>query len=231
MITGGVAVILVLISSGMHALYYLGGHSNMFGLLPYFNLDRERNIPTFYSVALLLFAALLLLIIRAMEAKARARGSRMWGILAGGFILLALDELVSIHEKLSVPVRTVLGIEKAGVFYYSWIVPGLVAILAVGFFFLRFWLRLPNRTRILFAVAGFLYVGGAIGMEMVGGSYVTIHGNATAAYAVIATVEETLELAGVVLFIRALLGYLAAMHCTISVRLTARESGYPDGRP
>ncbi|MBN1264149.1 MAG: hypothetical protein JXA25_01555 [Anaerolineales bacterium] len=218
-ISGTVAAVLVLISAVMQLLYFLGDHTNMFGLLPYFDVDQERNIPTFYAVALLLFAALLLSLITALEKKQKAYRSWMWGVLAAGFLLLAMDELVSIHEKLIAPMRNFLGMEKLGIFYYGWIVPGLIIILAAGFFFLRFWLRLPKKTRNRFAIAAVVYVGGAIFMEMVGGSYAEKNGNENLIFNMLATVEESLELAGVILFIHTLFGYIADTYGEIRFRL------------
>ena len=47
--------------------------------------------------------------------------------------------------------------------------------------------------------------GGAIGVELIGGRYLELHGVENLTYAMITTVEESLEMAGVIIFIWALL--------------------------
>lgn len=93
------------------------------------------------------------------------------------------------------------------------VVPGrvfslLVLLLAVTYW--RFLLHLPFRSRMLFLTSAVVYVGGALGMEMVGGWYAQNYGSGNLSYVAIATLEETLEMLGVVIFIYALLRYLAA---------------------
>jgi hypothetical protein len=58
-------------------------------------------------------------------------------------------------------------------------------------------------------IAAALYIGGAVGLELVGGRYAEMHGLKNLTYSMIATAEETLEMAGVIVFIYALLRYIA----------------------
>ena len=55
---GAVAFLLVVISVGEQLIKYVAGHDYMYGLLPLtnmlFNVDREQNITTLFSVFLLL---------------------------------------------------------------------------------------------------------------------------------------------------------------------------------
>jgi hypothetical protein len=57
----------------------------------------------------------------------------------------------------------------------------------------------------LFFLSAGLFLAGTLGMEMVGGRYVELHGNGTFTYALIANGEETLELVGLVVFLHALM--------------------------
>jgi uncharacterized membrane protein len=57
----------------------------------------------------------------------------------------------------------------------------------------------------LFFLSAGLFLAGTLGLEMAGGRYVEMHGNGTFTYALIATVEETLELIGLVVFLYALM--------------------------
>src|SRR5919202_4963279 len=64
-----------------------------------FSLDREENVPSWFSSALLLSAAALLALV-ALDARARRdRWGRHWGGLALVYTLLSLDETAEIHER------------------------------------------------------------------------------------------------------------------------------------
>ena len=77
-------------------------------------------------------------------------------------------------------------------------------------------MRLPDKTRLVFFMSGALYVGGAIGFELIEGCFVEqqridnlIY---SLTYSMLITVEESLEMGGVILFIWALLVYLCDNH-------------------
>lgn len=66
--------------------------------------------------------------------------------------------------------------------------------------------------RALFVLAGGMCVGGALGMELIGGKVWGDYGRDSGVYALVNTVEEVLEMAGAIIFLYALLTYLAG--CT-----------------
>jgi len=57
-------------------------------------------------------------------------------------------------------------------------------------------------------IAALFLVGGAIGVEFVGGAYVGIHGGWTFAYGIMTVIEESFEMIGVLFFIVAILDYI-----------------------
>ncbi|MDH3421968.1 MAG: hypothetical protein OEN00_03190, partial [Gemmatimonadota bacterium] len=100
----------------------------------------------------------------------------------------------------------------------GWVVPGLIALAALGVIFARFVLHLPPRSRVLFVVAGTVYVLGALGMEIVGRAYLAASDD-DLTYGIIATVEEILEMGGIVVFVYALLDYFGT-HVSPRVSIT-----------
>lgn len=217
-ILGVVAFVLVLASIGGQLTAYLTGHDTVYGLVRLFYVDAEQNIPTFFSTFLLLFAALLLAVITVLTRNRTTSHVSHWAILSFGFLFMAVDEAVSLHERLSEPTRKLLGGGNLGVFYSAWVIPGIALVLVLALFFLRFLLHLPLRTRVTFLMAATLYLGGAIGLELIGGRYVELHGSQNLTYSMIATVEESLEMAGVIIFIWALLVYIADNHKEVRFR-------------
>ena len=78
---------------------------------------------------------------------------------------------------------------------------------------------LPKTTRINFIIAAIIYITGLIGIEMLGGQYHELHGRENLTYSMISTLEESLEMLGLILFIRALLDYLSTHFSEISINL------------
>lgn len=162
------------------------------------SLSYEGNLPTWYSAGLLWTAALGL---GACGAREESRDRSRWWMLAALFMLMSLDEAISLHEELG-------GAELHGVLYFSWVVPGALLTGAIAFAYLRFWLRLPAPTRRGFACAFVLYVGGALGMELPLGAWFEVHGDENLGYALLDAIEESLEIFGVSVFLVAIAGHL-----------------------
>ena len=216
-VLGAVAFFLVLASIAGQLMFYMTGNK-LYGLVLLFDIDAEYNIPTFFSMLLLLFAALLLSVITILERKRTASHVLHWAILSFGFLFMAIDEVVAIHERLVNPLRRMLGPGNPGVFNFAWVIPGISLVLILALFFLQFWLRLPAKTRLTFLVASATYIGGCIGFELIGGHFAKLHGIHNLAYSMLTTVEESLEMAGVIFFIWGLLVYLADNHKEVQFR-------------
>lgn len=210
---GAIAVLLVLASIGMQFSKFVLGHGGLKGLVRLFYIDAERNIPTYFSVLLMIFAALLLAVIALLNQKQRTPFASKWAVLSAGFLFMAFDEAFQVHEKLILPVRALLSGSlpdgTLGIFYFAWVIPGGMLVLFLGLFFSRFLLHLPALARHRFLTAATLYLGGAIGVELIGGRYAESLVAENWTYSLIVTVEESLEMAGLVVFIWALLEYCA----------------------
>lgn len=200
---------LVLLSIVGQFATYVSVNSVLAGLAPAFYLDMEQNIPTYFNVLLLFIAASLLAVIAMRHWKQGRPHVPEWTILSLGFLVMALDEALQFHEQLNLPVGTLLGDGELGAFFYPWVIPGVVLVFVLALGFLRFLRRLPATFRFRFLLAAALYLGGAIGVELIGSSHAELHGTENWAYSMIVTLEETLELSGLIVFIWALLKYLA----------------------
>ena len=183
-------------------------------------LDNEANIPTLFNYALLV-GVLFLLVTLTLRANAAADPWRHhWLGLSLIFLFLSYDEAAQMHEELTAVAAGF--VDRVGIFYWTWVVPGALFVLVVAAAFLRFVLALRRPEAWLVVLGGLLYVGGAIGVEMIGGDYASRHGMLSPTYLLIATVEETLEMLGLLVFGYALLGLLADPDGTIRLRPTQR---------
>lgn len=216
LILARVAILLILLGTSFQLIKFITGHGTLFGLVLLFNLNGEQNIPSFFSALMLSLSALILATTYALT-RASQQGI-YWLVLAVGFGFMALDEAVSLHERLVKPMRDLLGYEQNfGMFYFAWVIPALVVIALLGISFFRFLKRLDQPIRHAFIFSAALYLGGALGMEMVGGWYNEKYGPENLGYVACFTIEESLEMAGVIYFIRALLHYLEAQVRVVNV--------------
>lgn len=196
------------------------GHGRVLGFVPTFDLEQEANVPTYFSSFLLLAAAGLLAVIASWKNESGASFRRHWATLAIIFLCMSIDELAGLHEQLHT-LLVEFDLRPGGWFHFAWVIPGLVFVALFGLTYFKFFLHLGRRFQRLFLGAGLTYVAGALGMEMISGRHVEVHGYDVAA-ALMSTVEETLELIGIALFIYALLTYIDA-HIPV-IRVQTRDA-------
>jgi hypothetical protein len=226
----GTIIICLLCAHAAGLVLRLGfGHDVAHGLVPLFDVDAEGNVPTFFSVCLGLCSAALFALI-ALDAKNRGdRDAVYWTVLAVGFLFLSYDECFQVHEKMTGPMRAMLGGSdpangaQLGLMYYSWVVPGLIGAFAASLFFLKFMLRLPAATRRRMILAAGLFLGGCLGMELINGSVMESQGDSLL-YNVLVMVEEGLEMAGMATLIYAMTSHIAASCDKFEINLHAAET-------
>lgn len=168
-----------------------------------FWLDNESNFPTFFNFSLIMLAAFLLISLSRLEFLSRSPMRYHWAIMAGIFFFFGFDEAAEFHEALVGPVRHILGV--GGIFYFAWIIPAMVFIVIFFLAYLRFLIAQPFRVSARMILGGLLYVSGAVGMEMIGGTIAESGNMSSFAYALAAHIEEVLEMVGLSVFITALL--------------------------
>jgi len=206
-------------------LMYMWGSEGLLAFLPVFNVGEDANIPTWYSSFTLLVCSVLLGVIAVAKRAQGERYALHWGFLCAVFLFMSIDEVATIHEHMGPVFNSVfesVGIRTGGVFYFTWVIPAAVFVVIVGLGYVRFLAALPRSTGVLFVVAGALFVVGALGFEMLSARLISFYGenwsygadyipNTTKiAVALQSSVEETLEMLGVVVFIYALMSYVSS---------------------
>ena len=216
LLLGAILILLFANVAGITLKYYFD-HDYVFGLIPLFDFNNERNIPTLYSFFLLIFSSVLLSII-TYKNRAIGREYMAWAGLAVTFLFLSIDEIYSIHEEFTVPIRETLGI--SGLFFYAWIIPYAISLVFFVVIYSRFLIKLPIKFAILFVTAGSIFVLGAIGFELLGGLQHSVHGDDNITYCILYTFEELFEMLGISLFVFALTTYLKEQYTTLSLTKT-----------
>ncbi len=153
-----------------------------------FNLDLEMNIPTWYSGLMLVSCGLITRGIFTIKKSQSDRFWRHWQILATIFFVLAIDEVASIHEILIID-DLADSLHLPSFWHSVWVIPGTVLVVIFIWKYWKFILYLPKQLRQHFLIAITLYLGGALGMEMIGSYYDGIDGQQNLTYATLATIE------------------------------------------
>ncbi len=182
----------------------------MWGLRQKVDLDREANIPTFFSAMLLVISATLTAIIAFFKRRRKEPYRLQWSLLSLIFLFLAIDETSVLHELLGKNLLSPL--KLAGVFSYNWVVLGIVFVSVLGIIYLKFILDLPKIHKKRFASSMFIFFLGALGIEMLAGWYFDTFPNSWLADLVLTSVEESIEMIGVILMIHFLLNYIKELY-------------------
>ena len=170
-------------------------------------VDFEGNLPTWFSVLLLLMCSVPALTLAALSQHAGDRRWKMWALVAVTFVILSADEGASLHELMVTPLRNLVG--GSSWLRYPLIVPGSAAVIAAALIFGRFIQSWPSRVRRLFLAGGALFLTGALVVETVGGWFDPVVHGPSITYLLLATLEEGCEMIGATIMLHALLEQLA----------------------
>lgn len=173
------------------------------GFWAYFDLDRESNLPSWYSSALLASAAAALIVLTLVCSFGEGRDPLRWRLFAGFVAFLSLDEATSLHEQLILPLRNRLDVH--GVLYLSWVIVGAAVVVLAALLMAGAIRRLPRRLRRGLIFASVIYVSGGIGMEAIDGRWLERNGHQNITYDLLTLAEEGLEIAGISLLLVILL--------------------------
>lgn len=142
--------------------------------LAIFDLDSENSIPTWFSATKLFAVSIGLL---ALTDLARRSGNpHAWFVLlaSAAFCFLSVDEAASLHEKITRQTSHLDWMPRFNDAYGAWIfvyVPLIVGGIAVCFRPITSWAKRHRGAAAWFSAGGLVFVGGAVGLEIVG--YVT----------------------------------------------------------
>jgi hypothetical protein len=195
-------------------------------LFDLFFVDQEQNFPTLFSVLLLGLCAVLFFIIAATVKGKPNSFYPHWFGLGIGFTVMACDEFVSMHEKLMKPTNQILGANRSAFLNFSWVVPGMILVAILALVYAWFLYKLPRKTMWMFLLAGALYLGGAIGMELVAGYIFKTYGSMSREFVIECSIEEGLEYTGTILLIYTLLDYLKQRLNSIRIEFAAETLPY-----
>lgn len=203
-------LIIILTLTLIHCLFqyleYGLGLSQVSHIRTVFDFEYDANLPTWYSSVTLLICSLLLTLIANAKKQSQDTYTRHWQILAIIFAVMSLDEVAMLHERAGNLIEKLSSVEFTGWLNFQWVLLGIPLTLILAIAYLKFIVHLPAKTRNLFLLAGGLFVGGALGLEIIAGHQESM-GNKFF-YELFTSIEELWEKLGVLVFIHALLTYM-----------------------
>jgi len=181
-----------------------------------FDLNHEKNVPTWYASMLLLVCALLLAFICCIARQAQDPRAVAWGCLSAALLSLSIDESAAIHEQVVPRLRSEL--PTTGSLLMVWLVPLVILLLGMSLVGLWLLVGIPASVRLLFVVAVSLYVVSTLVLDQIGSRLFELH-DQSPWYAVLTSLEEIGESVGALVLVYALLRYLRAQRSAFHVRL------------
>lgn len=152
----------------------------------YLDLLKEANLPAWWSSVLLLTTGVTHALVGSAARMARAPEAPSWFVSAGVLTVLSLDDHTQLHERSGRIGRALVSYDT---FPFYWLVPGLVAGLAVAAALMLLAVRVPVLTRRLLVTGVLLLLGCALGLETVQGFLMAV-GNHGTAFALVYHAEE-----------------------------------------
>lgn len=174
-------------------------------VLELFNLDADKNIPIFFYVLLLLIGTLLLSTIALIQTRQNSPQKFGWIVLTIIVFAMSIDKAVRLHGHLLHFIQTILGRNDPGMIIYPLVIALLTIGLAILVQLVKFLRELPINTRKSFIIAACVFLSGALVLEAIGSSFYDFSGHANLVYDILSILEESLEMAGIIAFIRGLI--------------------------
>jgi hypothetical protein len=207
--------------------FVITGNKYVDRIAEWMDVNHEGSVPTWYATITLMACAVMLGVI-AVDARRRGRPYPLhWAALAVIFALLSLEEILGVHSEATQRLRSVMSITAGPGYVLVLAGIGLLALAIVVVVFGRFYLHLPSRWRVWFTIGSLIYVTGVFASDAVGDYLITASGEPTLPYVIVLTIEEALEMTGVLIFIVMLLEYIRTFVGRVSVDI-GEASGLAD---
>jgi hypothetical protein len=182
-----------------------------------FDVGGEQTVAAWLSSMLMLLCAVTLYYLAAVKRQLGQPYAMHWLGLSVVFLGLSIDEAVGFHEMTVLPMRELL--HTGDVFLFAWVIPALLFVLALGVLYLNFLRHLEPAIRLRFLLAAGLFVGGSIGFEMLEGALAGYYQQHLLLYETAIHLEDSLEFAGLLLFLHSLLVYARDHSRDLQLRL------------
>ena len=213
----GLIIFTVLMHLLLQIVYHFFGNNNIFllDLSNRFGLDEELSFPTWVN-SMLAFIGFVFsfLVFKYQKTK---NSKFIWGLISLGCLLISIDEVMALHELILQSIHILANFGESQTWLSNaWLLVLPVILAVVGIFLKLAYKNLPRETFVNLSIGITVYLTGALVVE-----YISIPILKTSLmYNLVAVVlEESLELIGVWLVIRAVLSHISRYEKTLNERL------------
>lgn len=180
-------------------VYYTVEDYQQYVFIDIFDLGYEENVPAIFSSLLFFINSTLLLLLWHRHKASGNSDHWYWLGLGSLFLFLGFDEGARLHEKVGDKIEPY--VDATGYFYFPWFIPYSIAFAFLVALYLRFYLRLEREVQIRFFIAAFIFLSGAVGIEVISANEASVNDTTTVKYVVLYSIEEILEMTGLIFFI------------------------------
>ena len=156
--------------------------------------DEEDSFATWFSSIILFISSGLLFVIAGKREMHNYK--KHWYGLTVGFALMSIDEIAGMHETFNTITKNI---------GFVWTIPASFGVVVMILIYWKFLVALPQPMKSRFITAGAIFLLGGLVVEHLADYYIEIYTMKNFGYNMLTVFEESLEMIGVVLFIRALL--------------------------
>jgi hypothetical protein len=189
--------------------------------LRHISLEEKHSLQAWQQSSLALVGVLVTAALAASE-PATTGLSRRFAWLAVIMAYISLDEQVTVHTSSVVFMQSLL--HFTSFFYYvPWVLWAGPLALAIGAYFLPLLTRVPRRFAWGFVASGAIFIGGAVGLETLGGLFQALYGMASWEYTLEFIAEESCESVGLALFLVTIIEYWRATRPEVAVGFASQN--------
>ena len=208
------AIILIVIHTVILCIYYYIGDPDQFDFVQMFDLDMEANIPTLFSSLLFMLNAFLFYILSRKETNNKNKYNYYWLGLSALFAFLSFDESAKIHENIGD--LTERFVDATGFLHYPWVLSYSLLVVFLGIVYFRFFWSMERKLFYRFVLAAVIFLTGALGFELLGAQESSLYGTDSPLYSLYYTIEESLEMFGLIY----LVSILSSMLGNVTLRFS-----------
>lgn len=203
-----ITALLIVLQFAAAFVHHELGYDHALGFVPLFDFNLESNVPSWYSSSLLLVAGMVAFAIARATRVHRGRFVAHWVVAGALAVFLSLDEAAMLHELASQALAT--GGPTADRSWLRMVIVMVLPVLVGAAAYARFLLGIPRTTARGLCIAAAIYLGGAIVVDGLAGPLLPA-GSGPWARVLMHTIEEALEMLGVIAVIAVLLAHLARL--------------------
>ncbi len=192
-----------------------------------FDVDDEVSVPTWYSQILLLFIGLAAFAAAYLSEKKAV--ARLWAVFGTIGVVYSIDEGSGLHEFVLQTLHVTFFEDASSTKSdNAWLIILPFVLLIAGWLVWSMIRYLPKRTMLLFVLAGFVFLTGAVGIDLL--TSVTER-ESFLHQGILAGLEEALEIFGSIIALYAIVDYIEKIHATqVKAIVTTIKNSRPSHR-